>query len=120
MFWLSWELKFILLSGSGNCTREQKSFYPRFGYRQIKVFYGDGYKGVPAFAPYDGILITAAAPEIPQKLVEQLNPGGVIVIPLGEGDVQTMIRLTKKEDGSLNEEHFGGFRFVPLLKRQVE
>jgi protein-L-isoaspartate(D-aspartate) O-methyltransferase len=93
-----------------------KEFLPKIGYRQIKVFYGDGYKGVPAFAPYDGILITAAAPEIPQKLVEQLNPGGVIVIPLGEGDVQTMIRLTKKPDGSLSEEHFGGFRFVPLLK----
>jgi len=96
--------------------QKTKAFLPKLGYRQIKLFYGDGYKGVPAFAPYDGILITAAAPEIPVKLVEQLNPGGVIVIPLGDGDVQTMMRLTKNDDGTLSEERFGGFRFVPLLK----
>jgi len=98
--------------------QKTKAFLPKLGYRQIKLFYGDGYKGVPAFAPYDGILITAAAPEIPSKLVEQLNLGGVIVIPLGDGDVQTMMRLTKNEDGSLSEERFGGFRFVPLLKNK--
>ena len=96
-------------------TRE---FLPKIGYRQIKLFYGDGYKGVPAFAPYDGILITAAAPEIPEKLVNQLKTGGVIVLPLGGGDVQTMIRLTKKEDGSFSKEQFGAFRFVPLLKNK--
>jgi len=96
-------------------TRE---FLPKIGYRQIKLFYGDGYKGVPAFAPYDGILITAAAPEIPEKLVNQLKTGGVIVLPLGGGDVQTMIRLTKEEDGALAKEQFGAFRFVPLLKNK--
>jgi protein-L-isoaspartate(D-aspartate) O-methyltransferase len=95
-----------------------KEFLPKIGYRQIKLFYGDGYKGVPAFAPYDGILITAAAPEIPEKLVNQLKTGGVIVLPLGGGDVQTMLRLTKKEDGTLQEEQFGAFRFVPLLKNK--
>ncbi|RLD35338.1 MAG: protein-L-isoaspartate O-methyltransferase [Bacteroidetes bacterium] len=95
-----------------------KVFLPKIGYRQIKLFYGDGYKGVPAFAPYDGILITAAAPEIPEKLVSQLKTGGVIVLPLGGGDVQTMLRLTKKEDGTLQEEQFGAFRFVPLLKNK--
>lgn len=95
-----------------------KDFLQKMGYRQIKVFYGDGYKGVPAFAPYDSILITAAAPEIPNKLIDQLKPGGVIVIPLGAGDVQTMLRITKKVDGSLFEEQFGGFRFVPLLKNK--
>lgn len=95
-----------------------KEFLPKLGYRQIKLFYGDGYKGVPAFEPYDGILITAAAPQIPEKLVEQLKVGGVIVIPLGEGDVQTMMRIKKNNDGTLSEEHFGGFRFVPLLKNK--
>lgn len=95
-----------------------KDFLQKMGYRQIKVFYGDGYKGVPAFAPYDSILITAAAPEIPNKLIDQLKPGGIIVIPLGAGDVQTMLRITKKVDGSLFEEQFGGFRFVPLLKNK--
>jgi protein-L-isoaspartate(D-aspartate) O-methyltransferase len=95
-----------------------KERLPKLGYRNIKLFYGDGYKGVPAFAPYDGILITAAAPEIPEKLVDQLKPGGVFVLPIGKGEVQTMIRLTKQEDGTLWEEHFGAFRFVPLLKNK--
>ncbi len=98
--------------------QKTKEFLPEIGYRQIKVFYGDGYKGIPAFAPYDGILITAAAPEIPERLLEQLKPGGFIVVPLGDSDVQTMIRITKNKDGSFTEEHFGAFRFVPLLKNK--
>ena len=97
-----------------------KSFLPTIGYRQIKCFYGDGYKGLLAFAPYDKIIITAAAPEIPQALIDQLKSGGYFVIPLGEGDVQTMLRIEKKDDGSLVEEKFGAFRFVPLLKDKAE
>lgn len=97
-----------------------KSFLPTIGYLQIKCFYGDGYKGLPAFAPYDKIIITAAAPEIPQALVDQLKPGGYFVIPLGEGDVQTMLRIEKQDDGSLVQEKFGAFRFVPLLKDKAE
>jgi len=93
-----------------------KKFLTSIGYRQIKCFYGDGYKGVPAFAPYDKILITAAAPEIPDDLLEQLKPGGLLVVPLGSDDVQTMIRMTKEADGTINEDKFGSFRFVPLLK----
>lgn len=93
-----------------------KAFLPKIGFRQIKCFYGDGYKGLPTFAPFDKILITAAAPELPQALIDQLKVGGMLVIPLGKGDVQTMLRLTKKEDGSLINEEFGAFRFVPLLK----
>ncbi len=98
--------------------QKTKEFLPKIGYRQIKVFYGDGYKGIPAFAPYDGILITAAAPEIPEMLLEQLKPNGFIVVPLGDSDVQTMIRITKNKDGSFSEEQFGAFRFVPLLKNK--
>lgn len=98
--------------------QKTKEFLPKLGYRQVKLFYGDGYKGVPAFAPYDGILITAAAPEIPEKLIDQLKPGGVLVVPLGDGDVQTMMRITKNDKGKLSKEHFGGFRFVPLLKNK--
>ncbi len=98
--------------------QKTKELLPKLGYRNIKFFYGDGFKGVPAFAPYDSILITAAAPEIPQKLVDQLKPGGSFVLPLGKGDVQTMIRLTKQEDGTLWEERFGAFRFVPMLKNK--
>lgn len=84
-------------------------------YKSIKTFYGDGYQGLPTYAPFDKILITAAAPEIPPKLVEQLRPGGRMVIPLGAGDTQQMMRLTKLENGALKEEVFDYFSFVPML-----
>lgn len=84
---------------------------------RIKTFLGDGNKGLPTYGPFDRILITAAAPEIPQTLIEQLKVGGMIVIPLCENeDHQTMLRLTKQEDGSLLREEYGDFKFVPLLK----
>lgn len=84
---------------------------------RIKTFLGDGNKGLPTYGPFDRILITAAAPEIPQALVDQLKVGGVIVIPLNENnDHQTMLRLTKQEGGHLKREEFGDFRFVPMLK----
>lgn len=85
-------------------------------YLSIKLFYGDGYEGLPTYAPFDKILITAAAPEIPVKLIEQLKPGGMMVIPLGSGDVQQMIRITKLENGSLKEEVFDYFSFVPMIE----
>lgn len=84
-------------------------------YPNIKFFYGDGYEGLPTYAPFDRVLITAAAPEIPQKLISQLKPGGMMVIPVGTGDLQTMKRLTKEPDGSIKEEAFDLFSFVPML-----
>lgn len=95
-----------------------KEFISGLGYK-IRFFYGDGFKGVPAFAQYDRILITAAAPEIPASLIDQLKVGGMLVIPYGEGDIQTMLRLTKLENGKLKEEKFGSFRFVPMLKNKA-
>jgi len=80
-----------------------------------KLFYGDGYKGVPAFAPYDKILITAAAPVIPEALKQQLKMGGFIVVPFGGGPTQVMKRLTKISEDDFREEDFGYFRFVPML-----
>ena len=85
-------------------------------YPTIKFFYGDGYEGLPKFAPFDKIIITAAAPEIPQKLIEQLRPGGMMVLPLGSGDVQQMMRIIKLENGSLKEETFDRFSFVPMIE----
>ncbi|OQY93551.1 MAG: protein-L-isoaspartate O-methyltransferase [Sphingobacteriales bacterium UTBCD1] len=85
-------------------------------YPSIKLFYGDGYEGLPKFAPFDKIIITAAAPEIPKKLIEQLKPGGMMVLPLGSGDIQRMIRITKLETGSLKEEVFDQFSFVPMIE----
>lgn len=89
-------------------------------YTSIKFFYGDGYEGLPTYAPFDRVLITAAAPEIPQKLVQQLRPGGMMVIPLGAGNTQQMMRLTKLENGAIKEEVFDQFSFVPMLGGKSE
>lgn len=84
-------------------------------YLSIKFFYGDGYEGLPTYGPFDRVIITAAAPEIPQKLLQQLKPGGMMVIPVGAGDVQQMMRITKLPNGALKEEVFEHFSFVPML-----
>lgn len=89
-------------------------------YPNIKFFYGDGYEGLPTFAPFDKVLITAAAPEIPQKLIQQMKTGGMMVIPVGTGDVQVMKRLIKQQDGSLKEEIYDRFSFVPMLTGKKE
>ena len=81
----------------------------------IKFFYGDGYQGLPTYGPFDKILITAAAPYVPTALLEQLKVGGCMVVPVGEGNVQQMRKITKKEDGSILEEYFDEFSFVPML-----
>lgn len=90
----------------------------RLGYQRIKTKYGDGFKGWPAFAPYDRVIITAAAPELPRALVEQLKPGGMMVIPYNapDGSGQIMLRISRQLDGSLTKEEFERFRFVPMLK----
>lgn len=93
-----------------------EKFLHDIGFGNIRTLYGDGYEGAPRFAPFDKILITAGASEIPEKLIEQLKPGGIMVIPLGQGDLQKMLRITKNEDGSLKKENFGNYRFVPFLK----
>ena len=95
------------------CLRSKK-FLAKLGYK-ARIFYGDGYKGLPAFAPFDKILITAGAPGLPADLCDQLKPGGMIVIPEGGEEVQTMRRYIKADDGSFTKENHGSFRFVPLL-----
>ncbi len=95
---------------------KNKHYIFKAKYPNIKFFYGDGFEGLPTFAPFDKILITAAAPHIPPKLIEQLKTGGIMVLPVDENHHQRMLRLTKKEDGSLEEEAFENFSFVPMLK----
>jgi len=82
----------------------------------IKFFYGDGFEGLPTYAPFDKVLITAAAPDIPPKLVEQLKTGGMMVLPVGSGEVQRMMRVTKVQDTAVREEVFDHFSFVPMLE----
>lgn len=92
-----------------------KKFIFRNQYPNLKFFYGDGFEGLPTFAPFDKIIITAAAPFIPPRLVEQLKTGGLMVIPVDEGEAQRMLRITKLADGSTKEEAFERFSFVPML-----
>jgi protein-L-isoaspartate(D-aspartate) O-methyltransferase len=90
-------------------------FLPVIGYHTIKMFFGDGYKGLPAFAPFDKMIVTAAAPYIPEALLLQLKPGGILVIPVGANDVQIMTTLVKNADNSFTKKEYGEFRFVPML-----
>jgi protein-L-isoaspartate(D-aspartate) O-methyltransferase len=85
-------------------------------YEQVHFFFGDGFLGLPQHAPFDKIIITAAAPKVPEKLWEQLKIKGIMVIPLDESDgTQRMLRLTKKKDGLAKRENFEAFSFVPML-----
>lgn len=90
---------------------------PKLGIRPKKVVFGDGYKGLPEFAPFDGIIVTAGAPFIPQPLMAQLKIGGKLVIPLGE-EHQIMTMLIRKNETQFEKHEFGEFRFVPLLENK--
>ncbi len=92
-----------------------KHFVLKSKYPGIKFFYGDGFEGLPTFAPFDKVIITAAAPFVPPKLVNQLKPGGIMVVPVDAGEHQQMLRITRNEDGSTSEETFENFSFVPML-----
>ena len=98
---------------------QNKQFALLKQYPSIKLFFGDGYEGLPSYAPFDKVLVTAAAPYIPEKLVQQLKTGGTMVIPVNEGDLQRMLRLTKQADGSTYEERFDLFSFVPMMEGKI-
>jgi protein-L-isoaspartate(D-aspartate) O-methyltransferase len=90
---------------------------PQMGYAP-KMYYGDGYKGLPKMAPFHKIIVTCGAPSIPTALVEQLKPGGMMVIPVGDRDHQKMFRLIKNEDNSYVVEEHGDFLFVPMVENK--
>ncbi len=93
-----------------------RDFLPLMGYNPY-FFYGDGSKGLAVRAPYDKIIVTAGAPVIPDALVQQLTNNGVLVVPVGGRDKQTMVRITKK-NGVTKKEEFDTFAFVPLLGKE--
>ena len=96
------------------CDRVQ-----RLGYYNVEIVEGDGTKGCPEFAPYDAILAAASGSHVPKALIEQLSPGGRIVMPVGDpGWVQKLIKVTKRPDGTLDQENLGDVRFVPLIGEQ--
>lgn len=88
----------------------------RFG--SIRCFLRDGYRGLPVYGPYDRILVTAGAPEVPSKLLEQLVLGGILVIPVGVKK-QEMLRITRTSDNTFETERMGAFRFVPFAEGLV-
>jgi protein-L-isoaspartate(D-aspartate) O-methyltransferase len=95
---------------------KNKDFIFKSKYPNIKFFYGDGFQGLPTYGPFDKVIITAAAPYVPPKLVQQMKVGGMMVIPVDLGPFQQMLRLTKQEDGGYTEERFENFSFVPMLE----
>ena len=92
----------------------QKTLGP-LNYKPI-FFYGDGYEGLPAYQPFDRILITAAAPEIPQLLLNQLAVGGILVVPEGDRFGQKMVRVVREREDHFERSEHGHFSFVPLLR----
>jgi len=86
---------------------------------RAKTFYGDGYKGLPAYAPFDKIIVTAGAPYVPKELLEQLKIGGIMIIPVGD-ESQVMTKIVKKTGTEYASEQLGNFKFVPLLENKSD
>ena len=110
--------KVFTIERQRNLYMKTKPLLAEFPYN-IRTFLGDGNKGLPTYAPFDRVIITAGAPEVPQNLIDQLKTGGIMVIPLNDSvdpTTQHMLRLTKQSDGTMALEEFGDCRFVPMLK----
>ena len=95
--------------------KSTRLFFNKMHYRPKKMIFGDGYKGLPQEAPFDGIIVTAGAPEVPKPLLSQLKIGGRLVIPVGV-DEQIMTLFVRNSEKEFEKKEFGSFRFVPLLE----
>ena len=96
-----------------------RTLLEKMGYK-ANFFYGDGYEGKPTYGPFDKILITAGAPYIPENLLLQLKVGGILVAPIGEGDLQIMTEIVKISENDFLKRTHGNFAFVPMLKGVVK
>jgi len=94
-----------------------KQLLTKMGYKP-QLVYGDGYKGLPAFAPFDRVIITCAIPKVPEELLIQMKPGGLLVMPFGEGEVQQMMVIQEQADGNFHTEVHGNYSFVPMLEKR--
>jgi protein-L-isoaspartate(D-aspartate) O-methyltransferase len=95
-----------------------KLLLSKLGYR-ARFFYGDGYKGLPMYAPFDKVIVTAAAPQVPKDLLNQLKINGKMIIPVGEGNQQIMNLFIRKSEGEFERRELGSFRFVPMLNDKI-
>ena len=96
-----------------------RSILNDLGYNAVKMYFGDGFEGLETFAPFDKIIITAAAPVIPEKLLGQLMLGGQMVLPLEINGITKMVRITRLEEKEYDQEIFSGAAFVPMLRGKV-
>ena len=99
--------------------KKTQLLFQKLGIRPKKHLFGDGYLGFESAAPYDKIIVTAAAPEVPKALLKQLKIGGKLIIPLGDKE-QIMTRFTKTSETAFDREQFGHFRFVPMLENKIK
>jgi len=114
---LEMEAKVYTIERQKELFKKTKLFLPKIGYNPKKVIFGDGYKGLPENAPFDGIIVTAGAPFVPNPLLAQLKVGGRLVIPVGdEEQIMTLFIRTSEKDFEKHE--LGAFRFVPMLKKR--
>lgn len=97
--------------------KKTKLFLPKIGYAPKKIIFGDGYKGLPEDAPFDGIIVTAGAPFVPNALLSQLKIGGRLVIPIGD-DEQIMTLFIRTSEKDFEKHELGKFKFVPMLKKK--
>ncbi len=97
-------------------SRSASILLNKLGYKNISYRVGDGTKGWPEEAPFEGILVAAATADIPPALMEQLAPGSRLVIPVGDSRSQDLLIVSKDERGNLDRENLGGCRFLPLVK----
>ena len=110
--------KVYSIERNGHLFQRTKKFLTAIGFEKINLFLGDGTLGLPQFAPYDRIIVTAGAPDIPKSLFAQLKIGGILVIPVGDRQTQSMIKVIKDENGEPKIEKKYDFKFVPLLGKE--
>ncbi len=109
----------VSIERQGELFQKAKRIIHALGYTP-KLFYGDGYKGKPSYAPYDSIIVTCGAPFLPEALKDQVKPGGRIVIPIGKGDQQVMTVYEHKGEEGWDIKEYGDFSFVPMLEKTAK
>ena len=108
--------KVIAVERHGDLARLASARIAKLGYDNVRIVQGDGTRGFPQEAPFDAIVAAASGSHVPQVLLDQLKPGGRIVMPIGEpGAIQQLVKVTKHLDGSFEQEDLGAVRFVPLI-----